>query len=87
MTETSKDIARTVEEDLLEKYLTLDENQRDQDFPTTKSAAKLAGVSRRTIQFWVETGAVEAIFVGRKCRVNFDSLKKYLKSRVEGAEP
>ncbi|MCI0339240.1 MAG: sigma-70 family RNA polymerase sigma factor [Acidobacteria bacterium] len=62
--------------------MTLSENQRDQEFPNIESAAKPTGLSRRTIQFWVEIGAVEAIFVGGKCRVNFDSLKTYLKNRL-----
>ncbi len=80
----SKVVIDPTKEDLLERYLTLPENQRDQEFPNTESAAKLTGMSRRTIQFWVEIGAVEAIFVGRKCRVDYHSLKTYLKSRVGG---
>ncbi len=82
----SKVVIDATKEDLLARYLTLPENQRDQEFPDTESAAKLTGMSRRTIQFWGEIGAVEAIFVGRKCRVDVDSLKTYLKSRIEGQD-
>ena len=71
-------------EELLERYFTLPEKQREQEFPTTERAAAITGMSRRTIQHWVETGAVNAIFVGRKCRINFASLLTYMKRRVDG---
>ncbi len=84
MIEASKNINDIAKEELLERYLALPKNQRELEFPSTMSAAKLTGLSRRTIQFWVEIGAVKAIFVGRKCRVNLSSLKTYLKSRIDG---
>jgi excisionase family DNA binding protein len=84
MSKTSKAVIEFSRENLLEQYLDLPEDQREQKFPTTERAAKLIGVSRRTIQFWVDAGDIEAIFVGRNYRVNFDSLVTYLKSRVNG---
>ena len=71
-------------EELLKQYLSLSEDQREQKFPTTTRAAQLTGVSRRTIQYWVEIKDIEAIFVGKICRVRLDSLVTYLKSRVNG---
>jgi len=41
-------------------------------------------MSRRTIQYWVEIKDIEAIFVGKICRVRLDSLVTYLKNRVNG---
>jgi excisionase family DNA binding protein len=69
---------------LPEHYLSLPEDQREQKFPTTERAAQLTGMSRRTIQYWVEREDNEAIFVGKICRVRLDSLVTYLKSRVNG---
>jgi excisionase family DNA binding protein len=71
-------------EELLRQYLSLPEDQREQKFPTTKRAAQLIGMSRRTIQYWVEIKDIEAIFVGKICRVRLDSLVTYLESRVNG---
>ena len=71
-------------EELLKQYLSLPEDQREQKFPTTTCAAQLVGMSRRTIQYWVEIEKIEAIFVGKICRVRFDSLMTYLNGRVNG---
>ncbi len=85
MSSTSKAlIDDDAREELLKQYLSLPEDQREQKFPTTTRAAQLVGMSRRTIQYWVEIKNIEAIFVGKICRVKFDSLMTYLKSRVNG---
>ncbi|MGH9768800.1 MAG: helix-turn-helix domain-containing protein [Blastocatellia bacterium] len=73
-----------VRENLLEQYLSLPDDQREQKFPTTERAAKLTGMSRRTIQYWVEIRDIKAVFVGKICRVELDSLMTYLKRRVNG---
>jgi excisionase family DNA binding protein len=73
------DVAGFTDHELLEQYLALSNENRDQKFPNTEYAAKMVGLSRRTIQFWVETGAVQAVFIGRKYRVSIDSLREYLK--------
>jgi excisionase family DNA binding protein len=84
MSNTSKAIIDDYREDLLEEYLSLPDEQRERKFPTTERAAELTGMSRRTIQYWVEVKDIEAIFVGKICRVRLDSLLTYLKSRVDG---
>ncbi|HKQ77282.1 MAG TPA: excisionase family DNA-binding protein [Blastocatellia bacterium] len=84
MNDSSKDEADEAREDLLEQYISLSEDQREQEFPTTERAAKLTGMSRRTIQFWVECDYIEAIFVGKKYRIKLDSLMTFLKNRVNG---
>jgi len=81
---TSKVIIDDYREVLLEQYLSLPDDQREQKFPTTERAAELTGMSRRTIQYWVEVKDIEAIFVGKICRIKLDSLVTYLKSRVDG---
>jgi len=85
MSNTSKAIIDAdAREELLKQYLSLPENQREQKFPTTERAAQLTGMSRRTIQYWVEIENVEAIFVGKICKVRLDSLVTYLNGRVNG---
>lgn len=69
--------------DLLEIYLTLPHKQREQRFADTASAARITGLTQRTIQLWIEFGAIQAIPVGRKYRIDLESLKSYLKSRIE----
>jgi excisionase family DNA binding protein len=68
---------------LLDMYLTLPHKQREQRFADTASAAKITGLTQRTIQLWIEFGAIRAIPIGRKYKIDLESLKEYLKSRVE----
>jgi excisionase family DNA binding protein len=81
MTDPTKVIVDIAGDELLERYLSLSEKQRDQEFLTTERAAEISGMSQRTIQYWVETGELGAVFLGRKCRVHRDSLMAYLKRR------
>jgi len=69
--------------DLLEIYLTLPHKQREQRFADTASAAKITGLTQRTIQLWIEFGSIRAIPIGRKYKIDLESLIAYLKSRVE----
>jgi excisionase family DNA binding protein len=70
-------------EELSERYLVLAGENRDREFLSTTRAAELTGKARRTIQFWVEIGVVEAVFVGNKCWISVDSLKRYLRRRAD----
>ncbi|MGH9765421.1 MAG: hypothetical protein ACREDR_17210 [Blastocatellia bacterium] len=71
------------DEELLDFYLGLPERDRDRVFVSTARAAEFVGVAQRTIQQWVEFGFVRAVPIGRKYKVTVDSLKGYLKSRME----
>jgi len=76
-------VAETLtEEDLLNLYLGLPEGKRKQKFANTSEAARMVGLSQRTIQMWIEGGFIAAIKIGRKYQVSLDSLRAYLKSRV-----
>lgn len=68
---------------LLEYYLSRTKNQRDQEFAETSRAAEIAGLSQRTIQLWIEIGAIRAIFIGGKYKILLGSMKSYLKTRLE----
>jgi excisionase family DNA binding protein len=87
MSNTSKAIIDDYREALVEQYLSLPEYLRKQKFPTTDSAAELTGLSRRTIRFWIENDDINAIFVGKSYRIEFDSLMTFIKKRVKGRNP
>ena len=70
-------------DDLLSLYLSLPEGKRRQKFANTSEAAGMVGLSRRTIQMWIEGGLIAAIKIGRKYQVSLDSLRAYLKSRAD----
>jgi excisionase family DNA binding protein len=63
---------------LLDLYLATPNKQRDEQFVSTARAAEIAGLSQRTIQFWIDSGALSAIRIGKNYRVNRDSLRGYL---------
>ncbi len=69
--------AFTVSE-LLDLYLATPTKQRDEQFVSTADAAETAGISQRTIQFWIDSGALAAIRIGKNYRVSLDSLREYL---------
>ena len=52
--------------ELLSLYLSSPPAHREKTFITTAQAAEMTGVSMRTIQLWIESGAVRAIVIGRK---------------------
>ncbi|MCI0661206.1 MAG: helix-turn-helix domain-containing protein [Acidobacteria bacterium] len=81
MTDPTKVHFDISDEELLERYLSLSEKQREEEFLTTACAAEIAGMSQRTIQLWVDVGDIRAIYLGRKCIVHRESLMAYLKSR------
>lgn len=70
-------------EDLLSLYLSLPEEKRQQKFADTSEAARMVGLSRRTIQMWIEVGLIEAVKIGRKYQVSLDSVRSYLRSRAD----
>lgn len=74
--------ANLTDEELMELYLSSPKKQREERFTDTTHAAELAGLSVRTIEFWVESGAVQAVIIGRKYRVDLYSLRAYLKERM-----
>jgi excisionase family DNA binding protein len=68
---------------LLMLYLSLIRSERDRLFAATARAAELTGVSQRTIERWIEGGAVQAIHVGRNFQVFLPSLEEYLTRRSD----
>lgn len=70
------------DEELLELYLSLPPKRRGESFIDTAHAAEITGVSIRSIQLWIEIGAVRAIAVGGRYRIVLDSLKAYLREQM-----
>ena len=76
-------IAHLTSSDLLSLYLALPPPSRAKTFVSTARAAEITGVSMRTIQLWIESGAVRAILVGRKYRIVLESLRAHLESQID----
>ena len=73
------------EEDMLDEYLKLSKQQRQDRFMGTASAAEFTGLSIRTIQSWIESGRVRAFALGKKYQLDVTSLKEYLKNLANGS--
>ena len=88
MTDTAvpSGIANLTNTELLSIYLSLPPARRERIFIGTAYAAEITGVSMRTIQLWIESGAVRAIVIGRKYRIVLESLKSHLESRMKDCE-
>lgn len=67
---------------LLDDYLELPPGERRHRFAETSRAARLAGVSQRTIQLWIESRLIEAVRIGHRYQVDLDSLKDYLRENA-----
>lgn len=77
-----KKINYSSSEEMLDLYLDMPKDQRDKRFLDTASAAELVGRSQRTIQLWIEAGAIRAIHLGGRYKVDLHSLVNHLKSFV-----
>ena len=80
---SSPTLAESTEDSLLDLYLSLACVERDKRFACTMRAAEITGLSVRTIQFWVECGYVQALYIGRKYRVDLDSLRLHIKTQMQ----
>jgi excisionase family DNA binding protein len=78
----SHGVAHLTNAELLRLYLSLPPGLRAKTFLTTAQAAEMTGVSMRTIQLWIESGAVRAIVIGRKYRIVLESLERHLASKM-----
>ena len=70
------------DDQLLDFYLSLSKQQREHKFIDTTCAAEITGLSKRTIQFWIDCGFVRALNIGRKYRIDRDSLREYLTKQM-----
>jgi excisionase family DNA binding protein len=70
--------------ELLNLYLATPHKQREEQFVSTARAAEIAGVSRRTIQSWIDCGDLSAIRIGKTYRVSLDSLREFLQEGMDG---
>src|SRR5262245_14163766 len=69
-------------EELLHLYLSMPKELRDKRFADTAHTAEFIGMSQRTVLFWIETGAIRAILIGGKFKVDLDSVATYLKKNA-----
>lgn len=73
------------DEELLKMYLNLPGKERRDLFADTARAAELTDLSQRTIQLWIETGAIRAVPIGKKYQVYLESLRDYLERQTKKA--
>jgi len=66
---------------LLETFLAATPTERVERFASTARTASFTGLSQRTIQHWIEIGAIRAVQIGEKYQVDLQSLKNYLEAR------
>lgn len=78
--------SRTLSEsELLTLFLTSPSEQREQQFADTARVAEMTGLSRRTIQIWIDIGLIQAIRLGRKkYAVSLESLRRCLQDHNAG---
>jgi len=76
------EITDLTDNELLSLYLSLSPTVREQTFITTTQAAEITGVSKRTIQFWIECGVVRALSIGRKYKIVLRSLRAHLEDQM-----
>lgn len=76
-------IDESTQQNLLQRYLALSSAERSREFVDTAQTANLLGLSRRTVQLWVELGIVNAVSIGKKHFVFLDSLRKALEKKNE----
>lgn len=70
----------TCDLELLDLYLELGPKERERRFADTYRTAQLVGVTRRTIQLWIDAGSIRAIQIGRKYQVALDSVWAHLRA-------
>jgi excisionase family DNA binding protein len=66
---------------LLEIFLAVAPPERAGRFASTARTASLTGLSQRTIQQWIQIGAIRAVQIGEKYQVDLRSLKTFLEAR------
>lgn len=77
--------AGPTDEELLRMYLKVPKKERRDLFADTARAAELTDLSQRTIQLWIETGAIRAVPIGKKYQVYLESLRDYLEKQAKKA--
>jgi excisionase family DNA binding protein len=71
-------ISQPSDRDLLKLYLSLPKSEKERRFADTARTAEILGLSRRTIQLWIELGQIRAVRVGKRYHVLLDSVHCYL---------
>ena len=77
--------AGPTDEELLRLYLKLPKQERRELFADTARAAELTDLSQRTIQLWIETGAIRAVPIGKKYQIYLESLRDFLEKQTKKA--
>ena len=66
------------ERELINIWLSMSREARKQKFAGTARAAEIAGVSQRTVQFWIDSGHLVSLRIGKKYQIYLPSLMDHL---------
>ncbi|MGD0307873.1 MAG: hypothetical protein ABSC02_01180 [Acidobacteriota bacterium] len=69
-------------DELLDEWFSLPPHERNRRFIDTAGAAGIAGVTRRTIEAWIDVGEIRALCIGRKLHVDLETLHEHIRSEV-----
>jgi len=69
---------RLSQEALLDLWISSTKTERLRLFCDSKTASELVGISQRAVRFWIESGQISAIRIGKKYQIYAQSLKKSL---------
>ncbi len=70
------------ERELINIWLSTSREERKQKFAGTARAAEIAGVSQRTVQFWIDSGYLASLRIGKKYQIYLPSLIEHLFPRA-----
>lgn len=70
--------ARDSEREMAEIWLSMSREERREKFAGTARAAEIAGVSQRTVQFWIDSGYLVSLRIGKNYQIYLPLLVEHL---------
>lgn len=67
------------QEKLVDLYCHVPDDQRQRRLVDTACAAAKYGVAQRTVQHWVSNGLIAAVLVGKKYKVDLQSVELFIR--------
>ncbi len=68
--------------ELVNIWLSMSREERKQKFVDTARAAEIAGVSQRTVQYWIDSGYLNSLRIGKKHQIYLPFLINHLFPRT-----
>ena len=71
-------VSRNPKLDLLDRWISMSPEKRSRTYVDTARAARIAGMSRRTILNWIHAGCIISLQIGKKHQILLRSLKTHI---------